>query len=148
MDACPIPILLKKEEGLNLRNIALFFNEHYPEEYINHIIEDRGKYRYERIQLGQWKSSLPRVIIHKPTTEDFAIVISPSSKKELHKPHAKIYLGKIISVLFFEIQDFDGKIKHYIELHDDSVIVKIIPIGFTVFSINYCRAYAETTREE
>ncbi len=143
MDTCPIPRLLEKQEQLDLHNIVLFFNKYYPDEYISHIIENRGEHQYERIKLGQWRFSLPRVIIHKPTKEDFAIVVSPSSKIEFHKPYAKIYLGKKISILFFEVQESDGKMKHYVELHDDSMIVRIVPTGFVVFSANYCRAFTD-----
>ena len=148
MEACPIPRLLEKSDRLDLRSIALFFNKYFPDEYIVHIIEYRGEYQYERIKIGKAGASLPRVIIHKPTIEDFADIISPSKgKRELLKPNAKVYLGKAINVLFFEIQDFDGKMKHYVELHDDSVIVRITPTGFTVFSANYCRAFSETETE-
>ncbi len=147
MDACPIPRLLEKLDRLDLRSIALFFNKYFPDEYITHLIEYRGEHQYERIKIGKARS-LPGVIIHKPTKEDFAVIISPSKgERELLKPNAKVFLGKATNVLFFEIQDSDGKMKYYVELRDDSVIVRITPTGFTVFSANYCRAFSETGTE-
>lgn len=145
MDTCQIPKLLEEQERLNLHSIVSFFNQHYPDEYINHLIEDRGIHHYERIRLGQRGPSQPCVVIHN--TGGFAVIVAPSGERESHKPYAETHLGKVTRVLFFETQDPEGKVKHYIELHDNSAIIKIEPTRFSVFSADFCQAFADTKTE-
>ena len=120
--------------------IVSFFNQHYPDAYFQHLIENRGKHQYERIKFSKPGQDVPFVVIHKPTEENYAIVISPTDEIELLEPRATVHLGEVIVVLFLEANDSDGNTVAYIELHNNSVIVKITPERFTVFSADCCNA--------